>query len=104
MPVSSIVGLIIIVFFCAMLALSIVNYPPGFTPLENWMSDLGNPELNPAGSPFFNWACGITGLLLVVFYLGLRRGLLPDGRRQKLLAAARAFGVLSGIALAGVDR
>jgi hypothetical membrane protein len=101
-PVNSIIGLVIIVFFCAALTLSIVNYPPGFSPLKNWMSDLGNPVLNLTGSAYFNGACMITGLLLVVFYLMLNRSQSTDGRRIKMLTAARAFGIFSGISLAGV--
>jgi hypothetical membrane protein len=101
-PVSNIVGLIIIIFFCAALTLSIVNYPPGFSPLKNWMSDLGNPVLNPAGSAYFNGACMITGLLLVVFYIGLNRRQGIGGRMTKIQTTAQAFGVFSGISLAGV--
>jgi hypothetical membrane protein len=101
-PVSSLVVLIAIVFFCTSLALSIAAFPPGFSPLENWMSDLGNPELNPSGSGYFNLACMITGLFLALFYLGLKTRDCADNSRAGLLTAARAFGVFSGIALAGV--
>ncbi len=101
-PVSSIVGLIIIVFFCSLLALSIINYPPGFSPIKNWMSDLGNPVLNPEGSSYFNVACVITGLLLVVFYLGISRWQGTGRQRTKTFTAARAIGIFSGFALAGV--
>jgi hypothetical membrane protein len=101
-PVSSIVVLIAIVFFCASLVMSIAGFPPGFTPLENWMSDLGNPELNPAGSAYFNLACMITGLFLVLFYLGLKTRDSAGNNKAGFLTAARASGVFSGIALAGV--
>lgn len=101
-PVSSIIVLITIIFFCGFLALSILNYPPGFTPLKNWMSDLGNPGLNPAGYAYFNWADGITGMLLIAFYLGLSRWQKMGSVNTKILAAAMACGIFSGIALAGV--
>jgi hypothetical membrane protein len=102
LPISSIVGLIIIVFFCSFLTLSIINFPPGFSPLKNWMSDLGNPELNPSGYAYFNWACMITGLLLAVFYLGLRRAQSTDSHVTKTMIVTQAFGIFSGIALTGV--
>lgn len=101
-PLSSIVALTAITFFCACLAFSIANYPPGFTPLKNWMSDLGNPLLNPAGSAYFNCGCMITGLFLIVFYIGLRQWRSPDGARARTMSAAQAAGIFSGIALAGV--
>jgi len=101
-PVSSIIVLIAIIFFGTFLALSIVSYPPGFSPLKNWMSDLGNPGLNPAGSAYFNWADGITGLLLIAFYLGLNRWRHMGSVKTKTLTAAMACGIFSGISLAGV--
>ncbi|OPY26038.1 MAG: hypothetical protein A4E28_02752 [Methanocella sp. PtaU1.Bin125] len=101
-PVSSVIALIATVFFCGFLLMSIVSYPPGFSPLKNWMSDLGNPGLNPAGYAYFNWADGVTGLLLIGFYLGLSRWLHLGIVNKTLLAAAMACGIFSGIALAGV--
>jgi hypothetical membrane protein len=100
--ISSIVALAAIVFFCAALALAIVSFPPGFTQLENWMSDLGNPGLNPDGAKYFNNACMITGLLLVIFYPGLRGWTGAGGAKAFALTAALVAGVFSGIALAGV--
>jgi hypothetical membrane protein len=73
-PASSIVALAAIVFFCTSLALSIASFPPGFSPRKNWMSDLGHPELNPAGSPYFNGACMITGLSSCYSISGLKAG------------------------------
>ena len=100
--ISSIVALIAIVFFCAAVALAIVSFPPGFTPLENWMSDLGNPVLNPAGATYFNGACMITGLLLVIFYPGLRMWRETGAVQAPVMNVALAAGIFSGIALAGV--
>jgi hypothetical membrane protein len=101
-PISSIVALIASIYFCTSLALSIASFSPGFSPLDNWMSDLGNPELNPSGSAYFNLACMITGLFLIIFYLGLRHWRNTAGGKTKMLTAAQASGIFSGIALAGV--
>jgi hypothetical membrane protein len=101
-PVTSIVAVIAIVFFCTFLLLSIASFPPGFSPLDNWMSDLGNPELNPSGYAYFNWGCMITGVLLIIFYLGLNDWHIADSGRTGTLTAAQAFGIFSGIALIGV--
>lgn len=47
-------------------------------PMENWLSDYGNPLLNPGGAAFYNVGCVLTALLLAVFYIGMiswyRRG------------------------------
>jgi hypothetical membrane protein len=102
LPVSGIVALAAIIFFCVCLALAIASYPPPFSPLENWMSDLGNPRLNPSGAAYFNGACMITGLFLVVFYLGLGRWRGTGHVKAGTLAMAQAAGIFSGVALAGV--
>lgn len=50
-------------------------------PLVNWLSDYGNPNLNPSGALFYNLGCILTASLLVLFYTGIsqwyRRGAAP---------------------------
>jgi|AGTN01.2.fsa_nt_gi Predicted membrane protein len=101
-PASSIIVTAAIAFFCISVVMSIASYPPPFSPLDNWMSDLGNPELNPAGSVYFNLACVITGLLLVGFYLGLKSWRSKDDGNSLAFTVAQGSGVFSGIALAGI--
>jgi len=40
-------------------------------PMNYWLSDYGNPFVNPDGSVFYNTGCVITALLLAVFYIGM---------------------------------
>lgn len=102
MPAGSITAAMAIFLFCLPVAIAIALYPPPFSPLKNWMSDLGNSSLNPSGSAYFNGACVMVGLLTVVFYLGTYRWHSPGIRGNRMLAAAMASGVFAGIALAGV--
>jgi hypothetical protein len=74
-------------------------YPAGYSPVTNWLSDLGNPLINPSGAFFYNLGCVLTSLVLMVFYIGM--GVWADGskRLKLLLSIARITGLLSSIFL-----
>jgi hypothetical membrane protein len=75
-------------------------YPTSFDPAGNWLSDLGNPSLNPSGAVLYRLGCILTGLLLVSFFVAL--GFLRAGRPKRVsiyTAIAQALGAVSGLAL-----
>jgi hypothetical membrane protein len=83
---------------CAVLAF--VRYPHAYSPAANWLSDLGNPSLNPAGALFYDLGVIATGVLLVPFFLGLSAWTLASGRLQRrLLLLTQGLGVLGALAL-----
>lgn len=43
----------------------------GIAPLTNWLSDLGNPNLNSSGALYYNLGCILAASLLVLFYTGI---------------------------------
>jgi hypothetical membrane protein len=46
---------------------------PQITPLQYWLSDLGNYVLNPSGAWLYNVGCILAAILLAVFYIGMYR-------------------------------
>jgi hypothetical membrane protein len=74
-------------------------YPGEYSPISNWLSDLGNPQVNPSGSIFYNIGCIITGLVLIIFYIGLCRWNTGDKKMKILLIIAQVAGVLSSFSL-----
>lgn len=46
-------------------------YNTKLNPLTNWLSDFGNPLMNPSGAVFYNMGCIIVAILLIVFYIGI---------------------------------
>jgi hypothetical protein len=46
-------------------------YNISINPLTNWLSDFGNPLINPSGALFYNAGCTIVAVLLIVFYIGM---------------------------------
>ena len=69
--ISSISGLIAFIIFTVFILTSFTLYPTHYNPLYDWLSNLGNINLNPMGAFFFNWGCIISGLILIPFFFGL---------------------------------
>lgn len=46
-------------------------YNTKINPMTNWLSDFGNPVLNPSGVLYYNMGCIIVATLLVIFYIGI---------------------------------
>lgn len=98
-PISTISGIMAIIIFCALVLASMSLYPQGFSPVDNWISDLGNPNLNPSGATFFNGACIITGGLMIIFYAGFYRWYSFETWRNAFIALAQIAGIVSGLSL-----
>ena len=97
---SFVTSLVAIVCYltCALLAFS--RYPLPYSPVSNWLSDLGNVDVNPGGAPFYNVGIVATGVLLVLFFLGLSQWKMQTNRIQILmLFLTQGFGVLGALAM-----
>jgi hypothetical membrane protein len=78
---------------------AMLSFPGQFSPLNNWISDLGNTLMNPAGNVFLNLGCIVTGMLLLPFFIGLGVWYTEDKTQNILVIAAQFIGVLMAIAL-----
>src|SRR6266446_76372 len=67
-------GLFAIVCYLAFALLAFAHSPLPSSPLNNWLSDLGNPKLNPSGALFYNIGIVATASVLPLFFLGLSAG------------------------------
>jgi len=67
----NIIGLLTAFIFTIFTFISVALYPTPYNPLYDWVSNLGNINLNPFGSLFFNLGCIITGLILIPFIISL---------------------------------
>lgn len=91
-------GVAAIVLYVGCAALAWWVYPGSFTPLQSWLSSLGDPSLNPVGAAYYNVGCILTGAGLLLFVLGLGRWH-RGGTRGKALAAAQVVGFASAFFL-----
>lgn len=75
-------------------------YPLPYSPTTNWLSDLGNPNLNPQGAIFYNLGIISTSLFLIVFFLGLSVWKIEGNKVQLImLRLTQAFGILGAFCM-----
>jgi hypothetical membrane protein len=80
--------------------LAYIRYPLPYSPMSNWLSDLGDPVLNPHGAIFYNIGIISTALLLMLFFLGLSAWKIEDNRVQILmLRLTQAFGIFGSFCM-----
>lgn len=98
----NLLGLVALVVFTVFTLTSLALYPTTYTPLYDWLSNLGNVFLNPKGAIFFNLGCIITGLILIPFILNVHRWN-PTRRYQKILVYfVIILGIYACVSLIGV--
>ena len=99
-PVSFIASLLLILCYLSFSLLALWHFPGIYSPLSNWLSDLGSPTLNPEGAIFYNLGIIVTGLLLLPFFLGLSNWRMEGFRIQNaMLVLTGAAGLLGGMAM-----
>lgn len=74
-------------------------FPLAYSPFTNWLSDLGNPLINPSGAIFYNLGVILTGLSLIFFSLGVEIWNTGDRKMKIQVRLAQVTGILAFIAL-----
>jgi len=98
--VSFIASLLVFLGYLSFALLAFWRFPGTYSPLSNWLSDLGSPRLNPQGAIFYNLGIIVTGFGLLPFFLGLTSWKMESSRIQNaMLALTCAMGLLGGLAM-----
>lgn len=97
-PSIAIAGITAIGVYLILAIVSYILYPKSYSPITNWLSDLGNPLDNPSGAIFYRLGCVLAAIALIVFYIELRK--LNNGSRRMtiLLLIAQITGIFSSVA------
>ena len=98
----NILGILAVFVFTIFTFISVALYPTPYNPLYDWLSNLGNVNLNPSGALFFNGGCIITGLILIPFIASLYRWNSPMNWSKILLLIGIILGIFASISLIGV--
>lgn len=98
-PISCWAGIAVIVFYCVFTFTSLALYPSAYSPVDNWLSDLGNSNGNPSGAIFYNVGCVLTGIALFPFFIGFYKWFTKEKWRKILLIATQIVGVLAAFSL-----
>ena len=97
-PLSSIAGLLVIVFYCLFTLVSAVLFRNPWSPWP-YLSDFGNTVYNPSGAIFYNLACILTGLALFPFYIGIYKWYTKTTWRNVLIMITQIIGLASAFSL-----
>jgi hypothetical membrane protein len=100
-PISSLAGVAIIVLYCVFTFSSWALFSTAYSPVNNWLSDLGNSSSthNPRGAILYNLGCILTGIMLFPFFIGLYKWYTDERWRKISLMISQAIGCLAGFAL-----
>lgn len=96
-PLSCVIGILIIFITYIALFISIALAPPPFSPLTNYMSSLGNSSYNPNGAIIYNSAVIISGVLFLLFFIGLFQWYSDRKRDKTILITTQIIGFLLAI-------
>jgi len=85
-------------FYCIFTVIAIQNFPGTFSATHYYLSVLGNLNKNPEGAIFFNLGVMVSGLSLLVFYVGF---VLWNALREKskILWGVLIFGSMNGFSI-----
>jgi hypothetical membrane protein len=98
-PILVLAGILVIGFYCAFTFTSIALFPPPFSPVTNWLSDLGNSSFSPKGAVLYNVGCVLTGLALFPFFAGFYKWYTNEKWRKLLMTITQVVGFISAFAL-----
>jgi hypothetical membrane protein len=75
------------------------QFPVHFNPFDNWISDLGNYEKNPSGAIIYNVGAGITGLLLMPFFVSIMAWYKLAKNNRRVYLGAEIFGLIGAFGM-----
>ena len=103
-PIALAGGLAAIMTYLVCSTAAWLLYPSSFTPLKNWLSDLGNPMRNPAGAVWYNMGCVLTAVALLLFILGLSwwRSAGPTGNALIWMSQVTGLASVFSLAMIGI--
>jgi len=90
------------VVFCygVLTLIAFVRFPSSYSPIANWLSDLGNAVVNPDGAAFYNLGITISGILLFVFFLSLSGISMENNQIQRIMTILTiGFGCAGSLAM-----
>jgi hypothetical protein len=99
LPTTTLSGILVLILYLGLAIISYSFYPSSFSPKGNWLSDLGNNNLNPDGAIYYRLAGILGGLVLMFFFIGLKdwyKG--QRGKPKIFMSIAQIFGVLTSFA------
>jgi hypothetical protein len=99
-PIICPIGIIAVVQYCFFSFLAFLSFPSRFDPFNNFLSQLGNYDLNPNGAFFYFLAILFSGILTILFYWQFYVFFSTE-ESNFLLKLILILGILNGISILG---
>jgi hypothetical protein len=97
-PWGTIFGFILIALYVSFTIISIAQFPYTVSPLDMYLSTLGNADISPDGAIFYNLGVILTGLAELLFFIAIYVHYSRHGRRWILIIGLIA-GIINGISI-----
>lgn len=98
-PIGCVSGIAVILLYCTFTFTSLALYPTPYSPVTNWLSDLGNTSFNPVGAIVYNIGCVLTGIVLFPFFASLHKWYTHEKWRKISLIATQLVGFFAAFSL-----
>lgn len=98
-PLLSIGGFLVISIFFVFTLTSLMLYRGLYSPFNNWLSDLGNPNKNPLGCIYFNYGCILTGFAIMLSVVGTSKWKTTNHKQNNLILISQYCGFLTALSL-----
>lgn len=98
-PLASIGGFLAIVIFIVFTFAALMLYNGPYSPVNNWLSDLGNSSKNPSGHIYFDFGCILTGFAIIMSTAGLSKWKTINRKESKLIPISQYCGLLMAFSL-----
>lgn len=98
----NVLGMLALIVFTIFTLIAVALYPISYNPIYNWLSNLGNVNLDHTGAFFFNLGCFLTGFMLIPFFLTILRWNPTQKWNKLLLIMGILLGIIASISLIGI--
>jgi hypothetical protein len=95
-PLGTIFGFAFIVFYISFTIIAITQFPRTVSPLDMYLSTLGNADISPDGAIFYSLGVILAGLAEILFFIAIYAHYSQHGRRWILIIGLIA-GIINGI-------
>jgi len=95
-PVGTIFGFAFIVFYISFTIIASAQFPRTVSPLDMYLSTLGNADISPDGAIFYNLGVILSGLAEILFFIAIYVHYSQHGRGWILIIGLIA-GIINGI-------
>ncbi|MBN1458196.1 MAG: DUF998 domain-containing protein [Armatimonadetes bacterium] len=95
---GAVFGLAAVGFYVLFTVVAVILFPNTVSPLDTYLSQLGNADSSPDGWLFYDLAVILAGLCAIPFYVGMSRSYANDSRRW-LTRIGLVAGIANGVSV-----